>query len=257
MSEEETVTTTEEVDVEETPEEVTPETGDVESETTDEPKAEEKPKPSKEQRKIAELSYKAREQSRQIERLLKAVETQSQAISSNQAPKEPRIEDFDTIDEYIDAKLEYRETKSKPAKASEPQIPEEYIAARDELYSNGMDKYADFAEVVGAENVTITPAMANAIMEIDDPSIQVDVAYALGLDTKESARIAKLSPVRQIAAIAKLEDKFASKPAPQKRTSAAPAPINPVSGAKTTTDEIRKEDDFETFRKKRDKQLGR
>jgi hypothetical protein len=259
MSEEETVTTTDEVDVEETPE-VTEETSaeDVESEATDEPEPAEKPKPSKEQRKIAELSYKTREQNRQIERLLKAVETQSQAISTTQAPKPPKIDDFDTIEDFVDAKLEYKLSQGE-AKAGPEEAPvnDDFEFAVSELYENGGEKYEDFNEVVGAENNKITPIMANAIFEIDDPDVQVDVAYLLGTDRKEALRISKLSPVRQVAAIARLEDKLASKPAPKQRTSAAPAPIKPVSGTKTTPGEIRPDDDFETFMKKRNKQLGR
>lgn len=260
MSEEEAVTTAENVDeAQDAPtEEATTAEVDAESEEaaeTEEVKAEEKPKPTPEQRKIAELSYKTREQNRQIERLLKAVETQSKAMNTSQAPKAPKIEDFDSIDEYIDAKLEYKEASRSQPEVEE--VNESPTIDTSELYEYGMDKYADFADVVGAENVSVTPAMANAIIEIEDLDVQVDTAYFLGTNPREAARISKLSPVRQIAAIAKLEDKFAAKPAPKPKQSAAPAPIKPVGGSSTRSDEIQPTESFESFMKKRNKQLGR
>ena len=260
MSEEETVTAAEEVDVEETPE-VIPDTPEGDEEAVSE---EGKPEEGKPDPKIAEESFKKRAARRseremqalrrQVEDLTRAIETQSRSISKTQEPKPPKIDDYETIDEYVDAKLEYKLNQGKAEESTEIQEP---AFDTSELYQYGTDKYEDFAEVVGAEDVRITPVMANAILEIDDPDLQVDVAYLLGTDTKEASRISKLSPVRQIAAIAKLEDKLTNKPTAQKRTSAAPAPIKPVSGTKTTTSEIRPDDDFETFMKKRNKQLGR
>jgi len=43
----------------------------------------------------------------------------------------------------------------------------------------------------------------------------------------------------------------------KKRASKAPAPISPVGGAKTSSDEIQGIEKYESFLKKRNKELGR
>jgi hypothetical protein len=219
-----------------------------------------KPKKSKDQQKIASQSFDLREAKRTNTRLLSLLEKQqSQGVTSEAKP--PKIEDFETIDEYLDARDSYRDSKSKPAKADDSKDyaaeQEEFIhEATDELRSAGSEKYEDFDDVVFAEDVKITPVMRDAMLVVDDPEIQAEIAYFLGSNNKEATRISKLSPMRQVTEIGKLEAKILSKPA-SKRPSAAPKPIKPVGGAKTPTDAHQPTDDFETFRGKRNKELGR
>ena len=261
MAEEEAVTVTEEdTDVVETPEEATiPETEEVETvEETDaesEPvEQEEKPKPDP---KVAKAKYEARELKRQNARLLKMLEQQTE-VASRATQKEsvvPKIEDFETMESYLDARDEYRDSLRDTKKEEPRQV--EYDNPRDELAEAGLDKYEDFEEVVFSENIKVTPEMAAAIFEIDDVDLQVDVAYYLGQNPKETARIAKLPERRQIAELGKLEVKISNKPTAKAKASKAPAPIKPVSGTKTASSEIQPVEDFETFLKKRYKQLGR
>lgn len=268
MSEEETVTTAESVDAQEAPEtteEVAPneETAeaDAESETADETEeSEEKPEVSAEERqKIAQEAYRQREnrrlkqQNARLEQMLEKALTQHNNQSSKQAPK---LEDFDTIDEYLDAKLEYHDS-AKGAKQQPVESHSELEVYKDELYAVGESKYSDFAEKVGSDDILITNEMAAAIFEIDDVALQADVSYYLGNNTAETNKIARLSPVKQIAAIAKIEDKLSKPASSTKQASKAPKPIKPVGGTKTTTDEILPEEAFTSFLKKRNKQLGR
>ena len=223
-------------------------------------------KPDPRQKKIAELAYQNRENQRQIDRLLGLVERTIARPQSQTADQPPKIEDFRTIDDFLDARDQYRakqreqQRDTKPDPSADPQqqrYQEAVKAASDDLFSAGSEKYEDFEEVVRDEQVKITPAMRDAIFELDDLDMQTEVAYYLGKNPKEALRISRLSPIRQVSAIGKLEATLSAKPAPVKRPSAAPAPITPVGGGNTTTDEIAPQEEYTSFLKKRNKQLGR
>lgn len=259
---EETGTAPENADVTPESEEKPEETGETkesekeESEKKEPEKDAEKPAPKPRRRrdkKIAELSYRNRELSRKVDKLLAVVE-------QNSSESAPKIDDFSTVDEYLDAKLAHFE-KSRTREDELPPEQIEYIEhlqeARDDLISAGEEKYGDFEELVTSDGVKITPVMRDAIFELDDLDTQVEIAYHLAKHKKEASRIARLSPMRQVAEIGKLEIKLAAEPAKPKRPSKAPPPVDPVGGSKTSSDEILPEEDFESFLRKRNKQLGR
>lgn len=261
MSEEETVTTTDNVDEQDSPEATeeaaqtepeTTSTEDADSETASEDKAE-KPVKTPEQKRIAKQARDIREMKRQNARMTKMLETQIETASK--APSEskaPKIENFESMDEYLDARDKHRD---KPSEAKPEPVNNDFMDARNELFAYGSEKYDDFEDVV-LSHQSVTQMMAAALLEIDDPDLQADVAYFLGNNPKDARKISKLSETRQIAEIAKLEVKLSAKPA-KKKVSQAPKPIKPVGGSKTSSDEIRDGEEFESFRKKRNKQLGR
>ena len=221
---------------------------------SDPAQAEQPKKVDPRQKKIAELSYQTREQQRRIDQLLGMVEKQI-TQPKQQEGQPPKIEDFQTLDAFLEARDEYRE-KAKAAKSGQGNQPDErYMqavqAARDDLMSVGSEKYEDFEEVVTGDNVKITPAMRDAVFALDDQEVQAEVTYFLGKNPKEAARIAKLPPVRQIAEIGKLEAKITSQPTPTKRPSSAPDPISPVKGADTKTNKLTVKDSVAEHIKKR------
>ena len=216
------------------------------------------------QKKIAELSYQTREQKRQIDQLLGMVEKTIYQPRQTDGPAPPKIEDFQTLDAYLEARDEYREKAAKAitAEAAGRNLPDpSYLqavqAARDDLMSAGSEKYEDFEEVVTNDGVKITPVMRDAIFELDDQEIQAEVTYYLGKNPKEALRISKLSLMRQIAEVGKLEAKLTSQPTPTKRPSAAPAPIAPVGGSVTNSTTITGNESMKDFIAKRNRQLGR
>ena len=219
------------------------------------------------QRKIAELAYQLRETQRQNDRLLGLVERNTGRPTPQADVQPPRLEDFRSLDEFLDARDQYRDRvrehkepkrgNGADADPNQQRYAEAVKAATEDLRTVGSEKYEDFDEVVFDDSVKITPVMRDAIFELDEPETQTEVAYYLGKNPKEALRISRLSPMRQVAEIGKLEVKLTSQPAPQKRASAAPAPISPVGGASTQSDEIQQTEDFESFLKKRNKQLGR
>lgn len=262
MADEETTTVVENADVEQTPEAAEAEntsTEDVVAETTDEPEAEatevveEKPKVDPKQRKIAKQARDNREMKRENARLMKMLETQTENVSRmTKTDTAPKIEDFETMDEYLNARDTFKDSK-----AEKPAEQETYRDdPREELFDHGSGRYDDFEDIVRSQDARFTVPMLEAIFEIDDLDLQTDVTYYLGNNIKEASRISRLSERRQIAEIAKLEMKVSKAPA-KKRASKAPAPIKPVGGAKTTGDGFVDGESYESFLKKRNKQIGR
>ena len=87
------------------------------------------------------------------------------------------------------------------------------------------DKYEDFEQVAYNPKLPITDVMAQTIQASDNGP---DIAYYLGTNPKEAARIYALPPFLQAKEIGRLEAKIASEPV-TKQTSRAPAPISPVT----------------------------
>ena len=211
------------------------------------------------QQKIAELSYQNREDRRLIDRLTGLLEKGAAVPTAENQP--PKVEDFKTLDEYLDARDKYVESK-RPGKEAKPddgknaEYGRQLEAARQDLFSAGSEKHEDFVDLVTSDNVKITPVMRDAIFELDDLDIQVDATYYLAQNPKEALRISKLSPMRQVQEIGKLEVKITSAP-PPKQPSKAPAPIAPV-GSNAVSDSMPKDsDDTETWIKKERKRLAK
>jgi hypothetical protein len=109
----------------------------------------------------------------------------------------------------------------RDAAKQQAEIMEAYAESEEKV----RDKYDDFDQVARNPNVPITEVMAEAIYASD---VGPEVAYYLGSNIKEAARIARLTPFMQAKEIGKIEAKLASDP-PVKKTSNAPAPISPVT----------------------------
>lgn len=221
-----------------------------ESDAASDPAPAKPKKANKSQKKIANLEYQNREDKRRIDRLIGVIEKQNKTPPTDP----PKLEDFESIDAFLDARDVHRDSKI-PEDVETPEQREyqhNVGASIEDLFDAGSEVYEDFEEVVNAD-MEITPIMRDALFELD-LNIQPNVAYYLGKNKKEAKRISRLEPMRQVLEIGKLEAKVSSKP---KRLSTAPAPITPVGGSKTSSDEIKDGMKFEDFRKLRNKQLGR
>ena len=171
---------------------------------------------------------------------------------------EPRLEQFDDIEKYAQAKADFRSKKAleaheakvatERAKASQSQISKQW----EERAEAASSKYDDWEDVVG--EIKPTNALTVAIMSADNGD---DVAYHLGKNLKEATRIAGLDPLRQVLAIGALSAKLQLDPPKPKQPSKAPAPITPVSGKEVASEEISEKDEMKDFIRKRNKQLGR
>lgn len=149
--------------------------------------------------------------------------------------RQPNPQHYSSEAEYAADLAAYR-VRKQDVQAEDERIQGGYseaasteAAAFDEAVADfkaeGAEKYKDFVQVLERNDISISPVMAEAIMESD---MGVDVAYYLGKRPKEAARIAALSPVAQARAIFALEAKVQAELAPPK--SQAPAPVKPIRG---------------------------
>ena len=184
--------------------------------------------------KIAEAQTEARMLREQLDRL------QARAIPVQDA--EPQREAFDSLEDYHRAlaRHEARQEATKivegQRKAQTEQERQARSAASDaaiaktwESSESAFKKEAtDYDEVVGefisAELPSLDVSAKRAILESD---IGPRLLYHMAKNPDEAERIAKLSPVRQVIEVGKMEERVS----PVKKTSSAPAPIGVVKGS--------------------------
>lgn len=159
-------------------------------------------------------------------------ERQTQELKPKEAdPHAPRLESFSDIEEYATAKAKYESEKAlKDHSAKQHAETQKQYAARiagewEERVERAVEKYDDFAEVVG--EIKPTNPLSVAIMRAPNGE---DLAYHLGKNPKEAQRIVGLDPVSQIFELGQLSAKLAAEPKKPPQPSKAPAPINPLSG---------------------------
>jgi hypothetical protein len=138
----------------------------------------------------------------------------------------PPVENFDSVDAYADALAE-RKAEELLARRELERQQMDFLDAYHDREEDARSKYDDFEQVAYNPKLPISTAMAETIQASD---IGPDIAYYLGSNPKEAARIASLkSPILQAKEIGKIEAKMASEPVLRKTTS-APPPIAPISG---------------------------
>lgn len=160
------------------------------------------------------------------------------------APR-PERKAFDTPEAYDSALIEWasNETAAKTeAKLSAQQAAAKKVAddaaivadhnrkaaTWNEQRTAAIEKYPDFADVAESDAVTITFPMRDAIFGSENGT---DVAYYLGQNPAEAAKIAALPMVNQIYEIGRISARLAV-PAPIKVTK-TPAPVKPI-GARSS-----------------------
>ncbi len=143
------------------------------------------------------------------------------------APKLAEYPDFETYLEARDAWNEKR-LESKFRDEAQKTVKQTSVEAEQakldqgwrEKVSKAVKEFPDIQEVLSDSEVVMTPAMEMAIRDADNGP---RIARHLALNPEEAERIAQMSPVRQAAAILKMDE------APVK-VSTAPEPLTPVGG---------------------------
>lgn len=241
-------------------------TASTEAETTkpEQPPETEEQKRSKYQRRIdrknAEIAA-ARTEARIFKERLEQLEAQARP----QQPKDasaPRLEQYEDFESYMQARDDYvaamaeKRFEAKQTKAQQEEAARKAQEKQSSVLTSWQDKqiaaaekYADFEDVVSESDAPVTPSMSQAIVESD---LGADIAYYLAQHPDEAKAIAKLSPIRQIAEIGKLEVKV-SAPAVRKPT-LTPPPVNPI-GTKAKAEKNPDEMPYEQWVKWRNEQL--
>ena len=164
---------------------------------------------------------------------------QAQPAQQAQQPSQaPKLEQYNSIEEYLDALADHKASqkfdhlaKEREAKESQTRQQQE-VAKLHESYTKQTEQarqaYSDFDDVVQDPDLPISQAMAEAIMRSSNGA---DVAYYLGKNPDQAARIASLDPFSAAVEIGRIAATVV-RPQPRK-TSNAPPPIQPV-GARAT-----------------------
>ena len=176
--------------------------------------------------------------------------------------QKPTLDKFETYEDYsealIDWKVEQRESVKLVAAENQKQEAQAIQVASmwKERQDAARDAYEDYDAVVSREDLTVTVAMQQAILESERGA---DLAYWLGKNPDEAKRIAGLGAVAAIRALGKVEDSLpaAGPVKKQLKLSNAPEPIRPVGGGKSTINKKPEDMNFREFKAWREKGGGR
>ena len=140
----------------------------------------------------------------------------------------PRPEEFANPLDYAEALSDYKADK-KIAERDAEKYHTTIESAYQDRVEKVRDKYDDYDDVVKNPSLRITDEMAEVIKASD---LGPDLAYHLGSNPKEAARIAGLHPLHQARELGKIEASLIANP-PAKKTTSAPDPITPVRRGST------------------------
>lgn len=144
-----------------------------------------------------------------------------------QAPKpqpKPSYEDFTDPQAYEDALVTW--ARDEGARVAAERVIQDQQRAAQKAQADAVVKTwnerveafeaetPDFRDVVGADDLRITPAMTAAIAQVENGPA---VAYHLGKNKAEAARIAILDPMRAAIEIGKLSDRLSAPAKPARR----------------------------------------
>jgi len=171
----------------------------------------------------AELAERDKQRDEQFAKMQAQIEELSQSRQVR-----PQREDFEDLEAYEDAVVDYRLNQQKPApKQEEPQTDDELAKRFDSFVEDAGD---EFKNVVAKAHFPMTEHALGEVIDMGDDGIEV-FTY-LDKHPADAARISKLSPRDQTIELEKLADSL------ETEESQAPEPIVPMEGNdKPTVDE--------------------
>lgn len=204
----------------------------------------------KEAEEFAEQQYNERKaaerRAEKLEQELNELKSKSRPEQKTEAKAPPKSDDFKTVGEYAEALAEYLvekklQERTQADETKRQQDAEARVKAEfSQRIAKVMEDIPDYEEVVSRADVDVPPHISQHIVESDIGPL---LGYHLAKHPEELDRIRKLSPIRAIAELGKLEAKLEKKPepapakeapvAPTQQISRAPAPIQPLDGKST------------------------
>lgn len=173
------------------------------------------------QKRIDELTRARHEAERKAERLEReAAGRQPQQTDPQQPPAN-----------LTDAQIEERATALAAQR--------EYQKAVTRTIDSGNTKYGEAAFIASCNTLASLganeqPAFMQAVTDLDHGA---DILHHLGANPELAARVMAMPPVRMAMELARLEGKITAPP-PPKPVSKAPAPITPVEGGVSLSDDV-------------------
>ncbi len=198
--------------------------------------------------RLTREKYEAKARADLLERMI----SQQQAPQSQQreADGRPQQSDYATAEDFVEALTDWKLQQRESAyKAAEQQKQQATIAEKRESLLAQAEELGDFDRDDFAANVVVTQVMAEAILESD---MGAKIVLALNSSPQEAQRIANLPPARQAAEIGKLEAKLSTATVTK---SAAPKPIQPLSGGGKQAQGLSDDLSAEEWVRMRNKQL--
>lgn len=210
-----------------------------------------KPKKSRAQERIDELTNQVRFKEREAQKLRDEVTRlggDPNAVgSTSEVPEAPDASKYQYGEQDVDyirdqakyeAKMEVLESQAKAAFAAQAaELDTKWTKSQIEA----LKKYPDFDEVVvkgGAENKWPCPPVV--AVAIKDSAVGADVAYHLASNPEEAQRLANLTPLEQAREFGRLEERLTAKAAraarrgekqPTRVTKAPPPPKRRTQGS--------------------------
>lgn len=206
----------------------------------------------REERRVIALSRRAAQAEAAAEAAAKkAQELEARIAQTANATAKPRLEDFKTYDEYVEAVADWRadqkvstklqEFRENELKGHEARAQEELAQRHAEAYSNaltaveaaGKKAFPDFVDVV-TNGPRLGPVVGQLVMQSDQAPA---ITYYLAKNPDVGLSIAEMEPRRAAMEIGRLEAQLASR-----KTTLAPPPPPEVGGknqaSKWTPDDV-------------------
>lgn len=207
---------------------------EIAEESTNSDNEPEKPRAKGVQKRIDELTANWREEQRtrqRLESMLEKVLTQKPAESKPVVQSEPKQDQFQTYEEFVDARAQWAADKRFEERLQQERERQEQADAvsKREAFVDRARTFAattpDYDQVAFNPSLPISDTVADALNLSDKGP---EILYFLGKNPSEAQRISSLTPVQAALEIGRLEAKLSL---PQPRTvTKAPPPINPLSG---------------------------
>lgn len=229
-------------------ENVTDEEVENETETTpEETKVEEKPDPIKAAEKLINRAtkekWKAEARAKILEERVNQLEQQKfqvqQPAQTQVHQGEPKLDDFQSYEDFIAAKAEYiadarvnntlQEVQRRNAVEREQYSRQQAVEAFNTRVATATAELPDFDEVIADSNIPMPVHIEQAIYDSD---VGPHLAYYLATHPDEAIAISKQHPISAVRSLGRIEEKISNGSLKKAQKSEAPAPISPA-GTKT------------------------
>lgn len=216
------------------------------------------------QNRIDELTRKNYEErmARELaERKLAEYERQKPGSLDAEPGPEPKLEDFTTVDEFVQAHRDWAKREGfQAAKAEVAQVQRQQeviakLATFESRETQAKQKYPDYEQVTDALEgfVANNQVVAGFVLESENGP---ELAYQLGKNPAVLAELSRLAPMHAIRELAKMEARLSAAP-PPKPVTQAPAPIKPVGARESVQQTLASlaETDMDAYVKRRNAHL--
>lgn len=212
----------------------------------EQPSAKPAEKPDGIQKRIDELTRRRHEAER--EAAFWRGKAESGAVKpSDTAPEaeaKPKQEAFASYEEYLEALTDWKlseRLQTERTRMHQESQAQTVAQGFDAQVKAAREKHADFDAVVYNEDLRISETMRDAMIHTENGAA---LAYHLGQNPEEAARIANLPPMVQVMAMGRLQARLEAKAQPTPAApvpSNAPAPISPVKPSAPATTGLRED----------------